>query len=226
MGAPTFTAMVVRDELPAPHFCVATPRRARRGRGAGCGRGLASQPRRPAFTAQPTRAVAATAPRRPLTRRELRTAMYYTTDSAKLDDTDPPPPPPVLQARRTSSSEGLTFVKVTPVTEPSPSSPAPDIARLLSSEHQRRRASNAESSRNSSASPARAPSGGLRKLKKMATSPSCSWADPRRRRCAATPRNAAEAQDAPADARRRRGDPRLVVATGVGPRRPRRRRRR
>ena len=49
--------------------------------------------------------------------------MYYTTDSAKLDDTDPPPP--VLQARRTSSEKkGLTFVNVTPVTEPSPSSPA------------------------------------------------------------------------------------------------------
>ena len=63
--------------------------------------------------------------------------MYYTTDSAKLDDTDPPPPPPVLQARRTSSDsaekKGLTFVNVTPVTAPSPSSPAPDIARLLSS---------------------------------------------------------------------------------------------
>ena len=75
--------------------------------------------------------------------------MYYTTDSAKLEDTDPPPPPPpVLQARRTSpEKKGLTFVNVTPVTEPSPSSPAPDIARLLSSEHRRRRASNAESSR-------------------------------------------------------------------------------
>ena len=99
--------------------------------------------------------------------------MYYTTDSAKLEDTDPPPPPPpVLQARRTSSEKkGLTFVNVTPVTEPSPSSPAPDIARLLSSEHARRRASNAESSRNSAvASPTRVPSGGLRKLKKMATS--------------------------------------------------------
>ena len=71
--------------------------------------------------------------RRSSRHRELRNAMYYTTDSVKLDDTDPPPP--VLQARRTSSEKkGLTFVNVTPVTEPSPSSPAPDIARLLSSE--------------------------------------------------------------------------------------------